>query len=139
MEKSTKIMTSLPKFAVNDPILLRNLGSGQWWVEGIITRQLGNVNFEVETERGVTQRHSDQIFKRPILLPEEGATDMDNTAHSMEKTSTMETSKGVRVSELVSQDDDESEPIETEQTASSLLRISERIRKTPVKLGDCVP
>ena len=49
----------------------------------------------------------------------------------MEETSTMETSEGVRVPELVNQDD-ESEPIETEQTASSLLRRSECILKTPV-------
>ena len=64
-------------------------------------RLLGNVNFEVETEGGVTQRHADQVIKRPILVHEEGVTDMDNTTGGLVIRSIMETSKGARVLELV--------------------------------------
>ena len=107
IQKSTKIMTALPKFAVNDPVLVKNFGSSQRWMEGIITRQLENVNFEVETEGRVTRRHSNQIVKRPNLVPDEGVINMDDTVSGIEKTNTMETSEGARVLELVNQDEDE--------------------------------
>ena len=86
MEQGTKIRTPLRGFKVNDSVLQRNFGSGQRWMEGTITRQLGTVNFEVETDGRLLRRHTDQLLKLPPRQEVEGIPEvqMDNTTNNPE-------------------------------------------------------
>lgn len=47
MEQRTKVMSPLRQFKVDDRELVRNFGAGERWMENIIIRQLGSVNYEV--------------------------------------------------------------------------------------------
>ena len=87
MEQRTKVRAPLRGFMVNDSVLLCNFGSGQRWMEGTtITRQLGAVNFEVETDGRLLRRHTDQLLKLPPRREVEGIPEvqMDNTTNNSE-------------------------------------------------------
>ena len=45
MEQGTKVGAPLWEFKVNDSVLLCNFGSGQWWMEGTITKTVGGSEF----------------------------------------------------------------------------------------------
>lgn len=146
MERGSKVMVPLREFKVADPVLVRNYGSTQRWIEGTITRQLGAVNFEVETGRGLVRRHVDQLVKlsSPVaveLMPEIQA---DNAAKNLESFGTPEVSSTPDspdeslIPESRHMEEVAETPAVVEKSASPPSRKSGRIRRPPKKFADYV-
>ena len=131
MEQGTKVRAPLREFKVNDSVLLRNFGSGQRWMEGTITRQLGAVNFEVETDERLLRRHTDQLLKLPPRREVEGipVVQMDNT------TVVPEIPGEIPEPEITQMDN--SATVTGEPTTPS-IRTSGRLRRPSVKLNDYI-
>ena len=137
MEQGTKVRAPLREFKVNDSVPLHNLGSGQQWMEGTITRHLGAVNFEVETDGRLLRRHTDQLLKLPPRrkLEEIPEVQMDNTTNNPEKSVVPEISGEIPELESIQMDD--SATMTRELTTPS-IRTSGHLRRPPVKLNDYI-
>ena len=121
MEQGTKVKAPLREFKVNDLVLLRNFGSGLRWMEGTITRQLGAVNFEVETDRRLVRRHTDQLLKLPPTREVEGIPEvqMDNTTNNPETSVVPEIPGEIPEPESTQMDDSATATGETDNTLNS--------------------
>ena len=135
MEQETKVRTPPREFKDNDSVLLCNFGSSQQWMEGTITRHLGAVNFEVETDGRLLRRNTDQLLKLPPTREVEGIPEvqMDNTTNNPE-TSVVPEIPG-EIPELESTQMDDSATVTGEPTTPS-IRTSVCLRRPPVKLND---
>lgn len=51
-------------------MLARNYSGKQKWIIGKINKQLGEVIFLVETEKGVMKRHIDQLLQQKLKKEE---------------------------------------------------------------------
>ena len=138
LEKGSKIGTPLREFAVRDPVLVQNYGQGRRWVEGTITRQLGRVNYEVETEGGMTKRHVDQIVKRPNLGEDERTASEVNLEEEHENVDASMTGEGDSEPNVGGMTEAGLGAGETGQWTEPELRRSRRVCKTPIKLKDYV-
>lgn len=68
MEQGTKVMSPLHQFKVDDCVLVQNFGAGEWWIEGIIIRQLGSVNYEMGVGGGLVRQHVNQLVRLPLKI-----------------------------------------------------------------------
>ena len=105
-------------------------------MEGTITRHLGAVNFEMETDGRLLRRHTDQLLKLPPRREVEEIPEiqMDNTTNNPE-TSVVPEIQG-EIPELESTQMDDSATV-TELTTPSICTLG-RLRRPPVKLNDYI-
>lgn len=53
-----------PSPNVRYKVYARNYGSGLKWIAGVVTRKIGNVMYEIRTEKGLIRKHLSQLRMR---------------------------------------------------------------------------
>ena len=106
-------------------------------MEGIITRHLGAVNFEVETDGRLPWRHTDQLLKFPPRQEVKGIPEvqMDNTTNNPETSVVSEIPGEMPEPESTQMDD--SATVTGELTTPSILT-SGHLHRPLVKLNDYI-
>ena len=56
----------LRQFNAGDPVLARNYGRGEKWMQGVITEVLGSRHYVVDVSGSLWKRHVDQLLSRPV-------------------------------------------------------------------------
>ena len=56
----------LRQFNAGDPVLARNYGRGEKWMQGVITEVLGSRHYVVDVSGSLWKRHVDQLPSRPV-------------------------------------------------------------------------
>ena len=64
VQNDTARPESKSKYDVGSLVFARNYAAGPKWLAGIVIKKLGNVMFNIRTERGVWRRHNNQLQPR---------------------------------------------------------------------------